>query len=64
MAMKTTDKVPKLALYASDCCGDEVVFDVREHFCRCPKCNQLCRWELVERVFSWQEMEELEPYAA
>jgi hypothetical protein len=62
--MKTAERVHKLALYASDCCGDEVVFDTSDYFCRCPKCDQLCHWDLVERVFSWEEMEDLEPHAA
>jgi len=62
--VKTAERVYKLALYSSDCCDDEVVFDINDHFSRCPKCDELCHWFFVERVFSWLEMEGLEPYAA
>ena len=62
--MKTTERVPKLGLYISECCGDEVVLDIDDHSSRCPKCDESCHWAFVERVFSWLEMEDPEPYAA
>lgn len=63
--MKTTENVRQLGLYASSCCTDEAVFDVNDFFSRCPKCERLCDWDLVERVFSWQEFaEDLETLAA
>ena len=65
--MKTTERVRQLGLYASSCCIDEAVFDVNDHFTRCPRCERLCRWDYVERVFSWRDLEqldELEPQAA
>jgi hypothetical protein len=63
--MKTAETVRGLGLYASSCCLDETVFDVSDHFSRCPKCERLCEWELVERVFSWRELEDdLQPVAA
>ncbi len=62
--MKTTERVPKLALYACDCCGDEVVLDIDDHSSHCPGCDESCQWVFVERVFSWLEMEDPEPYAA
>ena len=55
--MKTTETVRELALYASSCCLHEVVFDRNDTFSRCPKCERLCRWQLVERVVSWQELD-------
>jgi hypothetical protein len=62
--MKTAERVHGLGLYASSCCIDEAVFDVNDRFSRCPKCERLCEWELVERVFSWLELEDLEILAA
>jgi hypothetical protein len=60
--MKTAEHVRNLGLYASSCCIDEAIFDVNDQFSRCPKCARLCEWELVERVYSWQELEELENF--
>jgi len=63
--VKTTDRVRQLGLYASSCCIDEAVFDANDLFSRCPRCERLCEWDLVERVFSWQELvEDLETLAA
>ena len=62
--MKTAERVHELGLYASVCCIDEVLFDVNDQFSRCPKCERFCFWDLVEKVVSWQEMDELESQAA
>ena len=63
--MKTAERVQHLGLYASSCCTDEAIFDVNDPFSRCPKCERLCNWDLVERVFSWRELDEdLETLAA
>ena len=62
--MKTAERVQSLGLYASSCCIDEAVFDVNDRFSRCPKCESLCKWDLVERVYSSQELEEFETQAA
>jgi hypothetical protein len=62
--MKTTERVRQLALYASDCCLDEALFDRGDRFSRCPKCERLCGWELVEEVFSWLDLQDLESQAA
>jgi len=63
--MKTAEKVRGLGLYASSCCIGEAVFDVNDQFSRCTKCERLCNWDLVERVFSRQELDEaLETQAA
>jgi hypothetical protein len=57
--MKTTETVRDLGLYASLCCFDESVFDNGDTFSRCPKCQRLCRWQFVEKVIWWQELDEL-----
>jgi hypothetical protein len=43
---------------------DEALFDLNDQFSRCPKCEGFCEWNLVERVFSWQELEDFELLAA
>ena len=58
--MKTAERVRNLGLYASVCCIDEVLLDVNDVFSRCPKCERRCSWQLVEKVFSWEELEDLE----
>jgi hypothetical protein len=55
--MNTSDPVVELALYASKCCGIEELFDIGDTFRRCPRCEGLCAWELVEPVISYQELE-------
>jgi len=62
--MKTGERVRHLGLYDSSCCIEEVVFDTDDRLTRCPKCERFCGWDLVERVFSWQELEHLEKKAA
>jgi hypothetical protein len=65
--MKTSETVRLLGLYASECCMDEALFDRNDSFSRCPKCQRLCRWELVEPVVSWLDidsMDEVETLAA
>lgn len=64
LVMKTTERVRRLDLYASSCCLDEAVFDLNDQFARCPKCDGLCSWDLVEIVYSWQDLELMEPLAA
>jgi hypothetical protein len=46
--MKTSQDVVKPGLYMSECCGHEQMFDESEVFHRCPNCQGLCEWELVE----------------
>jgi hypothetical protein len=53
--MKTSETVEELALYSNDCCGEELIFDEGDTFCRCPKCKQLCEWEPVEALVRWNE---------
>jgi hypothetical protein len=45
--MKTSEDARLGGLYASACCGEEQVFCQWETLSRCPRCHQLCAWELV-----------------
>jgi len=54
--MKTGEDVRKLGLYSSECCMEEMVFDARSTFTRCPHCWELCRWEMVEEVTPCAEL--------
>ena len=62
--MKTAEPVRQLALYASACCNEEILFYINDQFSRCPKCARLCFWKLLEEVVSWQDMDKLELEAA
>jgi len=59
--MKTGQDVRQSGLYVSDCCLREVTFDERDSFSRCPRCLQLCEWELVDPAVTWPEMAAVEP---
>jgi hypothetical protein len=48
--MKTTETVLESGLYATECCSEELVFDIGDLFRRCPKCHELCEWELQEEL--------------
>jgi hypothetical protein len=60
--MKTSETVLGLALYVNDCCGEELIFDSGDTFCRCPKCKHLCMWEPVEPLVRWNAPEHLEEW--
>jgi hypothetical protein len=62
--MRTTQTVKELALYASLCCNQEVLFDREDCFSRCPGCEELCSWQMVEPVISWIDLEARETLAA
>ena len=62
--MKTAEPVRQLALYASACCNDQLLFYVNDQFTRCQKCQRSCFWKIEEEVVSWQEMDNLELEAA
>ena len=62
--MKTGQDARELALYASDCCDYEMIFDKGDSFCRCPKCERVCEWDLVETVIARNEIDQPEPKAA
>ena len=46
--MKTGQDVIETGLYASDCCGEEVMLEKDASFPRCSKCNGLSTWEAVD----------------
>lgn len=62
--MKTSEDVHDLGLYASECCGEELVFDSGDTFSRCPRCLHLCEWELVEPLVTAARFEGSEREAA
>ena len=62
--MKTSETVKELGLYASECCGEEVIFDEGDTFSRCTGCMGLCEWDMVDVVVPWTELEEEETKAA
>jgi hypothetical protein len=55
--MRTTEDVRELGLYVSSCCGEELILGEDNCFSRCPRCERLCEWELVQTLVSWEEME-------
>jgi hypothetical protein len=48
--MRTSEDVMELGLYTCGCCDQELIFDLGDTFCRCPRCESLCNWELGERI--------------
>jgi hypothetical protein len=54
--MRTSETVTELGLYNSECCSEELIFDVGDAFRRCPKCHALCVWELEDEVVSPDEV--------
>lgn len=46
--MKSGDDAKQLGLYISDCCEYKMVFDKGDSLRRCPKCYNLCTWDLLE----------------
>ena len=59
--MRTSEDVRRSGLYAAECCGEELVFYKHDTFWRCPRCYNLCQWELIERALSPDEVESLQP---
>ena len=59
--MRTSEDVGRSGLYASECCGEELAFYKHDTFWRCPRCHNLCQWELIERALSPDEVESLQP---
>ena len=55
--MKTSQKSMGLGLYASACCGAELIFDRGDILVSCPDCEFMCEWNLVESLVSWADLE-------
>jgi len=47
-SMKTGQDVLETGLYASECCGVEIILEKDACFPRCRKCLSLSMWEEVE----------------
>lgn len=62
--MKTSEDVREGGLYASECCGEEVIVAEGATFTRCPKCERRCEWEMVVIVAAYDERENCEKEAA
>jgi hypothetical protein len=61
---RTSEDVSVMGLYSSNCCGEELIFQVNDTFTRCPKCEGLCTWELVEELILAGELDAETPKAA
>jgi hypothetical protein len=46
--MKTGTDVTEAGMYVSECCLEEAQFAEDQTFTRCPRCNGLTAWEMVE----------------
>jgi hypothetical protein len=57
--MRTSEDAVRSGLYASECCAEELVFYKHDTFWRCPRCHNLCEWELIEGAISPDELESL-----
>ncbi len=62
--MKTLENVEELAIYASACCNEEVLFERNDRFSLCPACERFCFWLYVEPVVSWIDLQEQELFTA
>ena len=58
--MRTSEEARKSGLYASECCAVELIFTQGDTFWRCPRCQRLCEWELLEAAVSVRDLESLE----
>jgi len=58
--MRTSEDARQSGLYASDCCDAELIFIHGDTFWRCPRCQRLCEWELLEATASPRDLESLE----
>lgn len=56
--MKTGQTVEQLGLYSSECCNQELIFEVGDTFTRCPRCLGLCEWEFDSELVSVNDMGE------
>jgi hypothetical protein len=54
--MNTSQEAIESGLYASDCCTYEILFLENDSYLRCPACDSLCEWELVEHAVLWTEL--------
>jgi len=62
--MKTGKTVDEPGLYSTECCSQEVTFDVGDMFSRCPQCMHLCEWEFEDELVTTEDVERLNGSAA
>jgi len=58
--MRTSEDVGQSGRYASECCGRQLNFIKGATFWRCPQCQRLCDWELVQAAVSTGDLEDPE----
>jgi hypothetical protein len=58
--MRTSEEAHQSGLYASGCCGEELLFGKGDTLWRCPQCQRLCEWELVKIAVFTRDLENLE----
>ena len=56
--MRTSEDVMELGLYICDCCEQELIFDIGDTFCRCPRCMSLCTWDLQDSITPVADLED------
>jgi hypothetical protein len=62
--MKTGQTVEQTGLYSSECCSEELIFEVEDTFTRCPRCMGLCVWDFDSELVSCEELEGVNRSAA
>ena len=62
--MRTGNDATQSGLYASECCTVEKAFKIDDCFTRCPKCESLCEWEIVDVIVAPDGAEKIEHQAA
>lgn len=55
--MKTGETVEQLGLYSTECCNQELIFEVGDTFSRCPRCLGLCNWDFDSEVVAAEELD-------
>ena len=62
--MKTGQTVAELGLYSTECCDEELTFDVGDTFSRCPRCQHLCEWEYEYELVIPEDVRQVNENAA
>ena len=62
--MRTGVDATELGLYASECCSVEKTFKIGDCFSRCPRCESLCEWEIIDVPVPSDGLEKIEHQAA
>lgn len=62
--MRTGQTVDELGLYSTECCSAELIFDVGDTWVRCPRCHQVCEWELEDELVRPEDLERFDDIAA